>query len=111
MKYAEQVQLAKQLGVDAFAEVIVLQNIHQGYGLGNISGDGPFSYSARSNLRVFALDSEEPIWQIQNVDGAETGSSVDLGNLPKAGRIAKLGEKASLSSLKKLAADFNSGGK
>ena len=99
----EKVKLAKAVGADAYAELMIFQNIDQKGGLGNLTGDAPFFFTSRANLMVFGLDSEEPIWRIQNVDGALSPPSDSLGaSATQAERLTKIGGTSAKSSVMKL---------
>jgi hypothetical protein len=107
MSYQEKVNLAKAYGADAFAEILIPEQIDQGYSFGNLTGNAPFKFTGRANLIVHGLNSEEPLWQIQNVDGQETQRSDKLpGDLDQFHRLAKLGEDAANSAIKTLIEDF-----
>lgn len=108
MKYDEQVAMAKALGVDGFAELIIYETIDQSWmSIGHAFGGGSFTYTARSNLRVFGLDNEEPVWSALNVDGDKTRNSEELGEkATKLQRLATIGQEAAETSLKKLASQY-----
>lgn len=99
----EKVKLAKAVGADAYAELMIFQNIDQKGGLGNLTGDAPFFFTSRANLMVFGLDGEEPIWRIQNVDGAISPPSDSLpSSASKVDRLTKIGGASAKSSIVKL---------
>lgn len=104
MDQAERAALAKALAVDGFAEVMIYQTIEQSrFSLGHLSGDADFALKARSNLTVYALDSDDPVWRIQNIDGDETAKAGTLPKeMPKLAKLATLGEQASRSALGKM---------
>ncbi len=104
MSVSERDQLAKALGVDAIAELMISQSMKQSmFSLGHISGDGAFSLIARANLQLFGLNSEEPVWRSQNVDGEMSRNSDDLPEkMSKTARLAALGEEASMSAVSKV---------
>lgn len=107
MKHEEKMQLAKELGADAYAEFTVIQNIKQGFSLGNLTGNAAFSFVSRANLRMFTAESDEPMWQIQNVEGDNSPNSASLGDsVSKAGKLARIGEVSAVSSIKKLVGTF-----
>ena len=99
----EKVKLAKAVGADAYAELMIFQNIEQKGGLGNLTGDAPFFFTSRANLMVFGLDGEDPIWRIQNVDGALSPPSDSLGgHASKVERLTRIGATSAKSSVGKL---------
>lgn len=104
MSIEEKKQLAKSLGVDALAEVLLANNIDQSmYSLGHITGDAAFTYTGRANLQVYDLNSDDPVWRSQNIDGMETPSSDTLAkNMSKLEKLSRLGEEASTSAISKL---------
>lgn len=103
LNYDQQVKLAKDLGVDAFAEVTIYQAKDQSWmSLGHLSGDAAFSYRTRMNLWVYGLDSPEPIWRIQNVDGE---MSPDSDTLPK--QTSRLERRAQIGQLSAKSAVLN----
>lgn len=103
LTHEERAKLARALGADAFAIVTIYEQIDQPWlSLGHISGDAEFTFWARSNMDVYGLQSDEPIWRTQNVDGDKTVKSTALPNLPVRGRIAKLGKDAAAVSFAKL---------
>jgi hypothetical protein len=108
MTLEERKTLAMNLGVDALAEVVVFNSMHQSmYSLGHISGDAAFAYSGRANLQVYGLDSTDPIWRSQNVEGEKTEKSDELSEkLSKREKISILGEKASYSAIEKLVGNY-----
>jgi hypothetical protein len=104
MSIEDRTKLAKSLGVDAVAELIIINNIDQSmFALGHIMGTADFSYTAQANLQVYAPQSEEPVWRSQNITGAKTKSSGDLPeNLSKLEKLSQLGEEASSTAIKNL---------
>lgn len=96
------------MGADGYAEITIDQNIKQNqFSFGNFVGKADFSYVARANLRLFDLKSDDPVWQIQNIDGDPSAKGDDQGKeLSTIARQAKLGKEASSSALAKLAATF-----
>ena len=107
MTHQEKVKLAREFGADAFAEIVISEQIDQGYSFGNLTGNAPFTFTGRANLIVHGLDSDEPLWQIQNVDGKPTLKSNTLPpELDQNQRLAKLGEEAAVSAVKTLVEDF-----
>lgn len=107
MSHEERAKLARALGVDAFAYLQIYMPIDQGWSIGNISGDARFSFQARSNMDVYDLQSDKPIWRIQNVDGEATAKSDTLDkSLPVRARLARLGQQAASSSISKLLSSY-----
>lgn len=103
LAFADKVALAKSLNADAFAEYIQYQQIDQGFGLGNLTGKAPFAFTGRSNLIVYGIDREEPIWQIQNIDGTKSESSSQLPqSMDQNQKLAKIGESAATTSIRAL---------
>lgn len=104
MSLEERQQLAKSLGVDALAEVMITNTIDQSsYSFGHLTGDADFTFTARANLQVFDSKSTEPIWMSQNNQGEETISSGSLAKeMSKLEKLSKLGEEASNSAILKL---------
>lgn len=98
----EKVKLARALGADAYAELMIFQNIDQGWSVGNLTGDAAFSFKSRSNLRVFSLDSDKPLWQIQNIDGDMSVRSDSLANKSKVEKLTEIGSISAKSSIGKL---------
>lgn len=96
---AEKMQLTKALGVDAIVEYYGIQSIEQGWGLGNIMGSGKFAFKTRSNIRMFNRRSDDPILQIQNVDGPKSRSSEDIDG-DKYKKLAVLGKESADASIK-----------
>ncbi|MBY0416053.1 MAG: hypothetical protein K2Q18_17915 [Bdellovibrionales bacterium] len=101
---AQRKELAKSLGVDALAEVVLFNNMEQSFmSFGHVSGDAAFAFTGTANLQVYGLDSKDPIWRSQNVKGERTEKSSTLsGAMSKRERIAALAEKASTSAIDKL---------
>ncbi len=106
MSHADKVKLAKELGADAYAEILVIQAIDQGYSFGNLTGNAAFAFTSRANLRMFTADSEEPMWQIQNIDGEKSPNSESLQGATKTQKLAKIGELSALSSIQKLVGTY-----
>lgn len=106
---AEKAKIAKSLGVDAIAEVVLIQTIDQGYSFGNLTGDAPFAFTTRANMQVYdSHGGEEPIWRIQNVDGELSPNSSSLrGQLSKKQKLALIGEKSSSSAISKMVESYN----
>lgn len=94
----ERKKLAQSLGVDALVEYHNIQSIEQGWGIGNIMGQGDFQFTARSNIRMVDPVKGEPIFQIQNVDGKKTRDSSEISG-DKYKKLATLGAEASNSSI------------
>jgi hypothetical protein len=99
---------AKDLGVDAIAEYTVFQTIDQPWmSIGHLTGTASFEYKSRSNLIVYTANSTEPVWQIQNVDGAAASSKSlpeSLGHLEK---VAKVGTTSAQSSISNMVNNYN----
>lgn len=94
--------MAKSLGVDAYAKAMVYVSIDQGYSLGNLTGDADFSSQAQFNFWIYDMASDEPLFQVQNVEGNETTSSGDLAeSLTKYEKMGKLATEASSSAISK----------
>jgi len=106
MSHADKMKLARELGADAYAEFSVIQDIDQGFSIGNLTGDAAFAFTSRSNLRMFTAESEEPMWQIQNVDGDKSQDSDTLEGASKVQKLARIGEISALSSIKKLVGTY-----
>lgn len=108
LSFAEKVSLAKSVGANAFAEYIAYQEIHQGYSLGNLTGEASFQMTNRSNLMVFGFDSEEPLWRVQNIDGEKSKSSKDLkGKKSVLEKLSIIGYESSKSSIDKTVNYYN----
>ena len=106
LSHEERVKIAKELGVEALAEIIFYQMKDQSWmSLGHLSGDAAFSYKTRANLVVYGVDSSEPIWRIQNVDGDTSPSSKTLGaqtsRLERRAQIGQASAKSAISALVK----------
>ena len=109
MSFDEKAKMAREVGADAFADFVLYESIDQGSGLsiGNLTGNTPFMFTARSNLTVYGLDNEDPLWRIQNVDGAKTLRSDSLPpEMGRVARLAKLGKEAAVSSIKTAVSDY-----
>jgi hypothetical protein len=99
----EKMAMAKKMGANAYAELILYQSIDQGWSVGNLSGNARFAFSTRSNLTVFAGDTDEPVWRQQNVDGEVSRKSDELDDsTPRMQKIALIGKESAKSSLEKL---------
>lgn len=107
MSFANKAKIAKDLGADAFAEYIQYQEIDQNFGFGNLTGQAPFAFTGRSNLIVYGLDREEPIWQIQNIDGPKSSNSKKLPeSMDQMQKLAKVGEEAAATSIRALVEQY-----
>ncbi len=108
LKFDEQTAIAKELGVDAFAELVVVENIDQSaLSFGHAFGRGAFSFTAQTSLRVWGLDSPEVLWQVNSIQGQASQNSDALDEkLSKHERLARIGEEAALSSLQRLAEKY-----
>jgi hypothetical protein len=104
MSIPERAKLAKSLGVDAVAEITIVNTLDESmFSIGHLTGDGAYAMTSRANLQVYDLNSEDPLWVSQNVDGEPTAKSDELpANLSKRERLAKLGEQAAGSAVKNL---------
>ena len=100
-------ELARKLGVDAFIEYQAYQHIDQGFGFGNLTGEGDFKYKTRSNFRMFGLDSEEPIWQLQNVDGEQSRDSSDIKGKSQVFKQGEIGKESAILSIEALFQEKN----
>ncbi len=107
MSHADKMKLARELGADAYAEFVVIQAIDQGFSFGNLTGNAAFAFTSRANLRMFTADSEEPMWQVQNVDGEKSANSESVGEgASKTQKLARIGEMSALSSIRKLVGTY-----
>lgn len=108
MSLEERAAMAKSLGVDAVAEVIVTNSIEQSmYSLGHIMGHGDFSFVGHASLQIFDFKSEDPIWRSQNMTGEKTKSSEAFSaNSSKLEKLSRLGEEASVSAIQKLVQSY-----
>lgn len=104
MSIPERAKLAKALGVDAVAEITIVNSLEESmYSIGHLTGDGAYAMTSRANLQVYDLISEDPLWVSQNVEGETTGKSDELpAGLSKRERLAKMGEQAASSAVQKL---------
>ncbi len=103
----QKVAFAKSFGADAYGEVMLYQTIEQSIDFGNFVGLGNFDFKTRANLRLFGLDSDEPIWQIQNVDGDSSFNSKTLPKtMPKRERLATVSLDSARSAIAKLVATY-----
>lgn len=104
MTVADRDQLAKSLGVDALAELVVFTSMDQSWlALGHISGNAAFNLKSRANFQVYGRSSEDPLWRAQNHDGEQTESSDALPEkLSRLERMSTLGQKAAISAGDKL---------
>lgn len=105
LSHGEKLKLARAMGADAYAEFVVIQDIHQGFSIGNLTGDAAFSFTSRAGLRMFTAASEEPVWQIQNVEGEKSPDSETVEG-PKAVKLARIGELSAQSSIRKLVGTY-----
>jgi hypothetical protein len=100
LTFAEKVKLAKSVGADAFVEYLAYQTIDQPYmSIGHLSGNASFQFTTRSNLLMYSIDSEEPIWQNQNLDGQESRSSKDLEGQTVLQKLSTIGFESARSSI------------
>lgn len=108
MSLDERNDLAKALGVDAVAELLILNEIDQSrFSLGHLTGNADFAYIGRANLQVYSPGSEDPIWRNQNVEGVKTKNSDELPkSMSKLEKLSKLGEEASTSAATKLVNEY-----
>ena len=108
MSSEEKTQLAKSLGVDALAEVLIHSYVDQSWiSLGHASGTAPFSAYSIAHLQLFATDWENPVWRSQNVRGEKTESSETLPeNYTRLQRMSAIGEKSTSLVTQKLMQTF-----
>jgi len=99
----ERAKLAKALGVDAVIELSIVNSMDQSmYSFGHLTGDADFALTARANVLVYGMQSEDPIW-LQYVTGETTQKSDSLPeSLSKREKMSRLGEEASQSAIRKL---------
>lgn len=103
----EKATLAKSLDIDAFVEIIIVHSIDQGWAIGNAFGEGAFAFTALATIRAFAVNSETPFWQAQNIKGSETEKSDTLPEgMSKVKKLATLGDRATRSAVEKMAATY-----
>ncbi|MDO9180977.1 MAG: hypothetical protein Q7U04_01150 [Bacteriovorax sp.] len=105
----ERAKLAKDLGVDALAEVNIMNNIEQSrFSLGHAFGGGSFAFSGSASLEVYDVTSNDPVWRSQNVSGEVTEKSEDLSDkMSKIEKLSTLGEKASNMAISKLVESYS----
>ena len=107
LDYAKKVQLAKSVGADAFIEFNAFQSIEQGWGFGNLTGNGDFALKTRSNITMYNLRSDEPILRIQNVDGSKSRNSSELGkSYSQMKKLSLIGVESAKSSIDQLMKSF-----
>ncbi|MES2855539.1 MAG: hypothetical protein V4692_06740 [Bdellovibrionota bacterium] len=108
MSMEQKAAFAKDLGVDAIAEYTVIQSIDQPWmSVGHAVGMASFEYKSRSNLIVYSPNNEEPLWQIQNVDGQPVSSKGTAEGLSQMERVAKVGSDSAQSSITKMVENYN----
>jgi hypothetical protein len=109
MKPEERTALAKALGVDAVAELVVIQTIDQPmFALGHVSGDASFDYKTRLNFTVFEPAVDAPVWRIQNVDGEKFSSKSMPEGTIRIDKISKVSLLAAQSASTKLVEQYPS---
>lgn len=106
LSHEERVALARELGADAVAVVLVLNEIEQSaFSFGHLSGDASFQYTAQANLEVYDTRSDDVLVRINGVKGDQTEESTSLPKeQPKNLKIALLSRKAANSAFEKLVA-------
>lgn len=99
LPHNEKVKLVKDIGADAFIEYSAFQDIKQGWGLGNLVGKGSFSFTTKSSLVMYDLNSDEPILRVQNINGIKSRSSSEIKTGSQISKLAIIGKESARTSL------------
>lgn len=99
LPFAEKVKLAKSVGADAFVEFNGYQSISQGWGLANAFGGGDFQLTTRSNITMYSIHSDEPIWRSQNIDGEKSKNSSEIKEGSQLKKLKLIGVESAQSSI------------
>lgn len=100
LPFAKKVEMAKSVGADAFIEFNASQKKEQSFmSLGHLTGSGDFAFKTRSNITMYSIYSEEPIWRVQNVDGEVSRNSKKVKGTQME-KLALIGRESAQSSIK-----------